>query len=401
MSIKLKIGSDGWSSRYASVNKLLRHLARKTRSESSRHQYCWPVYKLYIKTGKNPDELVRMSRERLEKIVQDFVDEKVQDGCCNNYANNLLSLLDTFFRVNGFDESRRLKLQKYHVPARYRAKPDYVPTAEEVLKMANTAGSLRDRAIILTLASTGLRNSTLRAVRYGIGSLDPMFSEYTLKNELERDEKNLAIFVYPEMKELVPSACKNNIPYYSFTCYEATEAIKDYLRERVEKYGEIGDHEPLFCSEYNQLPRKHRSRLPLCGSHLSRIVKMAAKKAGLKHWKQVRAHSLRKTFESIMRNQPGDLRLDTKDQEFLMGHKLPGSQEYYYDMTKVEEMRQKYSRVGFFNPPRAPTKKVIQKIIPEEELERYLAEGWLFVPGSRLSSGKVIVSKNEQKNAPP
>jgi hypothetical protein len=78
-----------------------------------------------------------------------------------------------------------------------------------------------------------------------------------------------------------------------------------------------------------------------------------------------------------------------------MGHKVgPGSQENYYDLSKVEEMRQKYARMIFFQPPAAERNKSPQKIIPEGELEKYLAEGWLFVPGSRLSDGKVIVSKS-------
>jgi integrase len=384
---------DGWSCEYESVNALLRHLARLTKSESSRYHYCWPVYKLCLRTGKNPDQLAKMPKERIEKIVQEFVDEKVaKHGCSHSYANNLLSWLDTFFRVNGFNGPRRLTLEKYKVPPRFRAMPEYVPTADEVWKMANLSGCLRDRAIILTLVCTGLRNSTLRAVRYGIGSPDPRFSKYTVKNELDRGQRNIAIFVFPEMKKLVPEACKNSIPYYTFTCVEATEAIRDYLRERMEKYGTIEDDEPLFPSEHNQVPKNFRTKLPLCGRHLSMIVKKTAKKAGLPHWWYVRAHSLRKTFETIMRSQPGDVRLDVKDQVFLMGHKQSGSLDYYYDMSKVEELREKYARMIFFDKPVSVTKPT-QKLIPQEELEKYLAEGWRFVPGSRFPNGKVVIEK--------
>jgi len=391
----LKIGADGWSSEYASVDKLLRHLARKTRSTSSRFDYCRTLYMLCRFTGKSPDELVKMPRAKAREVVQEFVDKRVRSGCSNGYGNNLLSWLDTFFRVNGFDGHRRLSLQKYHVPSRYRARPEYVPTAEEAFKMANVAGSLRDRAIILVLTTTGLRNATLRAVRYGIGCPDPMFSQYTIKNELRRKERNTAFVVYPEMKEYIPEACKNNFFYYTFCSAEATEAILDYIREREEKYGQVEDDEPLFPSEHNQLPKELRPKTPLCGRQLSMIVKDTARKAGLKHWKHVYAHTLRKTFESILRNQPSDLRLDIRDQEFLMGHKVgPGSQENYYDLSKVEEMRQKYARMIFFQPPAAERNKSPQKIIPEGELEKYLAEGWLFVPGSRLSDGKVIISKS-------
>jgi hypothetical protein len=77
---------------------------------------------------------------------------------------------------------------------------------------------------------------------------------------------------------------------------------------------------------------------------LSAIVKRAAKQAGIEKWKAVTPHCLRKGFESALRNSG----LDVKDQEFLMGHILPGSQDTYYDQTKVEDLRRKYSQVNFF-----------------------------------------------------
>jgi len=37
--------------------------------------------------------------------------------------------------------------------------------------------------------------------------------------------------------------------------------------------------------------------------------------------------------------------MDVKTQEFLMGHILPGSQDNYYDASKVEDMRTLYSNL--------------------------------------------------------
>lgn len=73
-------------------------------------------------------------------------------------------------------------------------------------------------------------------------------------------------------------------------------------------------------------------------------MKRAAKNIGIGNWRQVRPKSLRVAFESALRNA----NLDPKDQEYLMGHILPGSQDYYYDRFKVEELREKYSEVRFF-----------------------------------------------------
>jgi hypothetical protein len=77
---------------------------------------------------------------------------------------------------------------------------------------------------------------------------------------------------------------------------------------------------------------------------LDELVKRAAKNAGIPKWKDVYPHCLRKAFESALRNAG----LDLKDQEFLMGHILPGTMDTYYDKTKVEQLRPKYAKVNFF-----------------------------------------------------
>jgi hypothetical protein len=58
----------------------------------------------------------------------------------------------------------------------------------------------------------------------------------------------------------------------------------------------------------------------------------------------VHPHCLRKAFETALR----DNGLDPKDQEFLMGHILPESQDTYYDKTKISELREKYAKIVFF-----------------------------------------------------
>ncbi|RLI12587.1 MAG: hypothetical protein DRO43_06835, partial [Candidatus Hecatellales archaeon] len=91
------------------------------------------------------------------------------------------------------------------------------------------------------------------------------------------------------------------------------------------------------------------------------IVKEAARKAGIKDWIQVTPHCLRKTYDYILRSERIDgTRLDVKTQEILMGHKLPGSQDAYYDKTKVEELRKEYSKLNF-NPNNPET--VVAKLL--------------------------------------
>lgn len=285
-------------------------------------------------------------------MFEEYFYHKREKGCSIRTVNGLISQLATFFRENGYEGDKRINTRKItaRVPPRYRVRPEYIPTLEEAYRMANTAGSLRNRAIILFLVSTGLRNATLCALTYG-----------DVKEELEKGVENLFVKVYPEMRERVRGACKGALQYYTFTSKDAAEALKLYLEERRRKFGEIRDEDPLFASEHKQLPRHKRSQKFITPREVQIIVKEAARKAGIKEWMHVTPHCLRKTYEYVLRSERIDgTRLDVKTQEILMGHKLPGSQDAYYDKTKVEELRKEYSKLNF-NPNNPET--VVAKLL--------------------------------------
>jgi len=328
---------NDWRSEYSSVDLLLRHLSRKCRSEASRRAYLSRLYSFCVYTRTDPDGLVYLPKNVIEGLVQDYADQYNDSKHSVRYANNVLNILKTFFKVNGFRGVQTLEVEGYYMPARYRKVPEYIPGKNEIYAMADSACSLRDRAIILTLYSSGLRNSTLRALLIR-----------DVEKELSKGVNNLLVPVYPEMKSIDPYACKGNISYFTFVCDEATEAIKLYLRERKEKYGEILSHEPLFASDYNQIDRNERKSKTMSPRQLQFVVKLAAKRSGLAQWQFVRPHCLRKTFETVLHSELVDGgRLDPKVQEFFMGHILPGSEDAYFDKTKVEMIRAEYAKLNF------------------------------------------------------
>lgn len=214
--------------------------------------------------------------------------------------------------------------------------------------MGYASGPAKNRAMIFMLYTSGLRNSTLRALLYG-----------DVKKELELGLEVIKIPVYPEMKQTDYAACKGSIPYYTFIDPETSKALREYLHERMEKYSGITDEELLFCSDSNQVPRENKRYTPVLKNGLERMVKRAAKKAGIKKWRNITCHSLGKAFETTLRNN----RLDPKDQEFLMGHILPGSQDPYYDYTKTEELRKKYMQIEFFPRATVSTEELRKKQI--------------------------------------
>jgi len=324
---------EGWKSGYGSVDNALRHYGRRVRSEKTRSNFCGTLMRFCQYANIEPDSLVKMSVEKASRLCQDFTDSLKDKGYSLSYVNTCQAYLKTFFRENGFKNGKELQLDHYYQPSRYRKKPEYIPTPEEVYKMAYAAGSSRNRAMVFVAHTSGLRNSTLRSIKYG-----------DVEEEIEKGKTVVKINVYPEMKKLDPKACKGDIPYYTFISHEAINALKEYLEERAEVYGEILSEEPLFCSNSNKLSLERQRKTIMSNIGYERMVKGSARKAGIKRWKDVTPHCLRKTFESALRNSG----LDVKDQEFLMGHILSGSQDAYYDRSKVEEMGRKYSQVNFF-----------------------------------------------------
>jgi len=397
----LRISSDGWSSEFRSVDRLLRHLSRKTGSIASRNAYCYILWKLcesdYVQkrlgSEINPDQLILKAKEDPElitNIVQAFGDEVYRKRSVR-YANHRIQLLKTFFKVNKVDS--KLDLNLYSQPTRSRKRPEYIPTLEEALRMAEVSGNLRDRLIIEFLLYTGLRNSTLRALVYNEHYPEPLLKEYTIKRELERGEECIVIIVHEIMKERVPNACKNRIFYYTFIPPKVTADLHAYIREREKKYGPLRDDDPIFPTGNRRIPLSVRLQTPISSRELQEIVKKAAKRAGVEHERYVYPHCLRKTYESFLRNQPNDVKLDIKEREFLFGHVLPGSQDTYFDRTKIEEMRAKYARLNF-EPIVIETE---ERVVKQEDLQSFLEQGWKFV--AALSNGKVVISRKVKRQA--
>jgi site-specific recombinase XerD len=285
----------------------------------------------------DPDRLIAMPKEVIEKQVQDYADQFNDAKHSLRYMNNIINLLRAFFIINGFKGVQALEVEGYHMPARYRKVPDCIPRKNEIYMMADSACSLRDRALILMLYSTGLRNSTLRALLIR-----------DVEDELAKSFSNILIPVYPEMKLIDPYACKGNIPYFTFANDEATQALRLYLLERREKYREILSHEPLFVSNYNQIDQSERKSKILSPRQLQNVVKQAAKSAGLPQWKNVKPKCLRTACETVLHSELVDGgRLDSKIQEYFMGHILPGCEDTYFDKTQVEMLRSEYGKLNF------------------------------------------------------
>ncbi len=255
-----------------------------------------------------------LPKGEIEDLVHSYLDQSLAKGLSRKTVKTRRSYLLLHFKKNGFKGERALDIEVYSVPARYRKVLEHIPSSEEILRMADAALSVRDRAMVLCAYTSGLRDSTFRALRYK-----------DVKDDLAND--TVLVPIYPEMKRVLDKACKNNIPYFTFFDALSTEALRSYLRDRERRFGPIEDEEVLFPpgAGASHLAR-HRSRLrPLGDADFGRIVKKAARNAGIKEWKGGPPPRPAKVLRGGGEEEEAGRRDDgEEDQEFLMGHILPG-----------------------------------------------------------------------------
>jgi site-specific recombinase XerD len=371
--VEMKV--DGWKSEYRSVDIVLRHLQRKssgygTPSYASLEWYVSTLNLFCTYAGKDPDQLVSLPKPEIEELIHSYLDSLVVKGLSKKTVRTRRTCLIMHFKKNGFKGDRELDIEVYAVPARYRKQAEHIPSSDEILKMADGAKSVRDRAIILCMYTSGLRESTVKALRYR-----------DVKHDL--DKSTILIPVYPEMKKIHPKACKNNIPYYTFFDSISSEALKSYLRNREARFGRMDENEILFAPSAgaSHVPHDVAKFKPLAKMEINRIVKNAARNAGLKEWNQVHPHCLRKSFEEAMRRRrPDGTMMNEKEAEFLHGHLLPGSQDPYFgsgirvqgsavsfDMTVATKLREEYSMVQFF-----PSRQLVTQSNLDAEVKKEL-----------------------------
>lgn len=281
-----------------------------------------------INAGLTPDGLVPLSSSVISEKAQAFCDRYNEAGKART-AHLALTYLRSFCKHNGLG---KLELEDYNW--RKNKGFEYVPNKEEVHRMADQSDA-RGRAIILCAFQSGLRNAALRALCYE-----------DVKEQLQAANVPVTIHVCLKMRQRVPQACKEDAEYYTFLGKEASQALKEYVDWRTNKFGKIEDAAPLFLP-YESFSQGVRKKNHISEDSLQRMIKRAARRARIKEWRYVRFHSLRKSFRSVLDAgyvDGGQMAED--DKEYLMGHRLPSAKEPYHN-ANVETLAQRYVKLDW------------------------------------------------------
>ena len=316
-----------------SVKRWIANLKKKAGWRTTVPSFLRTLYKFTEYSGKSPNELIAIASTAkklaqleeltsatpvITELVQGFMNELLSSNRRES-ARHVRTCLTSFFKANG------ISLELKSIP-RVPKKEEIILSKEQIYAMADHAGSLRNRAIILCMYQSGLGVTALRNLNYG-----------HLKKQLEKNRIPMRIRITSRIRRKV-----SQVPFYAFFGVETCDSLKAYINERNRKIQKMREKEanvrelttnsPLFASEGKNVPFGDRMAV----SSLWRVVKDSAERASLEKEK-IKPNSLTKAFKAELNRSP----IDEEIRKYLMGNPVP-SIEY-----KVDKVEQQYLICNF------------------------------------------------------
>jgi len=283
-------------------------------SEHTKEAYLNDLIQYCDWLGKTPDQL---KEERKQELKSDDIDVKMTaEKTLNRYANSGVKPQNAMSRavasIRSFYAHNFIELAEKAVKAPKQTKEkDYrCPTVDDLRKMLE-GSNLRDRAILLTLFQSGLREGTLILLK--------------LKHIREIFENKVPVHIGLRAKELKGEY--SGLECHTFLGRDSIEAVKRYLdwRERVK--GEKLTEESFLFTRIDALGQ------PVDEQALIRIVKTTSERAGT-HFSP---HDFRRAFQTNLEAAGVSANWVKK----MTGHKLSG-EENPYSIPKIEQLREAY-----------------------------------------------------------
>ena len=265
----------------------------------------------------NPDELVRLKPEELKDMVIKYVlelrkESKNTAGKPKRGEISVNSIKSYLVGVQSFLElEHEIVLPWKKIAKRYYPEDvsnDYRSyTRQEISKLLSLA-DLRDRCILLLMASSGIRVGAIPAL--------------TIKSLKKLDEGLGLLTVYGESKKS---------RYVTLVTPECMSTIAEYLEQRRKQGEKLNERSPLIRDKYAIYSK--RINTPKCPrvSAINRQMRQLIRNAGLPYEELQPDHAARKFFDTMLVNSE----VGGKFKELMMGHSV-GLDEFYYDKNNEE-----------------------------------------------------------------
>lgn len=313
----------------------------------------------YLKWLKITDSNLRITEDLLDspaaiREVEDRIIEYIK-YLINTRKIGSSTIRISLFAIFYFYTINRVNLNRKYItkfaPAKKRLHKDNSYTHEQILQLLNSPSTdLKQRMIVLLLASTGMRVGALPGIR--IGALSKVhvegYSDYLYK-----------IIVYEGEPD----------QYYCFCTFECARTIDQYLSYR-ERFGEVlKPSSPLIREQFDpsdtfQVRRPKFLGLDSFNGMFDRMLwlsglRIRTKKKDRHIHDVMRSHGFRKfTITQMVKSK-----LDYNAREFLVGHKHSLGLDMHYDRTSEEDRLEEYLKA-----------MDLLTISPENRLRKQVAE---------------------------
>ena len=315
-----------------SVKRLFHSSLRRTGSVGTATVYAKGLmYFIEYLDYPSADQLLRdIYNIDLNLKIEDFINYLLYDkGTCRSTVNLYVAAIKKWLKVNRVGV--KVDVER---PQVWTVERDRIPSKEELRTILRHA-SLEDRALILITLSSGLRRSTLAALK--LKNID-------LNNEIP------VIKVTPEIAKERPDR-----GYITFITPEAKEALLAYLRERERMGEKLTPDSPVISGRPlgvhlnpNSITTKWDRLLNLANLNMKteKVRDRIGVEYGGKRYK-IRFHSLRKYFKTWMTlsGVPSEI------VEFMMGHRAGINQVYLltgiedaFNPILIDKLREYYKR---------------------------------------------------------
>jgi integrase len=272
------------------------------------------------------DGLLSFTRKDVEEMITKYVTNMNARGLSYGYINLVMCSIFHFFEMNDVVLNKR-KISKF-MGEHKKMNKDRAYTHEEIKLMVDS-GDFRFRAIVLFLASTGCRISSV--------------CDLEMRHLKKIRDDIYKVTIYENTKE----------EYFVLTTPECTSAIDQYVYQYREKNGEtIKPTSPLFRNDFdmNSMERIRKNSKRMASQTLKTILYARLRKVGLieKSDKEIRDHQFRHSvplshgFRKFWMNQAVNAKLNPEIREMLLGHKIGLSSAYY--RPSEEEMLEEFMK---------------------------------------------------------
>lgn len=327
--------------------KLKRMFTKKNLSESRRRMYINNFKEMYVLTGLTPSELIAEAKKEqyptLDKngqiIFNDVDDRKVTEYLYKFHAYmedqklKPSTMKTKMGVVRSFYGNYKIELPdniQITIPHQIIREGD-IPNLEDIKKGVELTKHLKYKAIILLIATSGIRSGDIR--HFTVGDFLNATKEYhngTLDDLLHSKEN-----IIPTWDFIPRKTMKQGNICITFNSPEASRYIIDYLKQRLER-GETLDNDSFLFRSNKSNQYSIKGFLWIFSSINHELFGKD------KHNRDFfRAHNLRKFFLSTFRQKSND----SFTIKVIAGHSFRRNNDENYQEIPIYEIKKQYMQV--------------------------------------------------------